>query len=78
MLRTDLIEPCTSAWSSPSVLVPKKDGSLRLCVDYRKLNRMSRPDSFPVPRIDELIDGLAGPSFITNLDLTQRVTGGCQ
>lgn len=71
LLRADLIEVSTSVWASPIVLLPKKDGSLRLCVDYRKLNAVTRPDPFTMPRIDDLTDGLAGARYITTLDLTK-------
>lgn len=67
-LQADLIEVSNSAWVSPIVLVPKKDGSLRLCVDYRKLNAVTHP---AMPRIGDIIDGLAGASYITTLDLTK-------
>ena len=51
--------------------VPKKDGTLRIYVDYRKLNAVTRPDPFSMPRVEDLIDGLAGASYITTLDLTK-------
>ena len=71
MLRDDLIEPSTSAWVSPIVLVTKKDGSIRICVDYRKINAVTHPDPFPMPRIEEMIDSLAGARYLTTLDLTK-------
>ena len=55
MLKEGIIEP-TSPWSSPIVIVNKKDKSLRLCVDYRKLNAVSEGDAYPMPRVDDLID----------------------
>ena len=68
MLAQGVIEPSTSPWLSPVVLVRKKDGSVRFCVDYRSLNRLTIGDSYPLPRIDELIDNLAGKSWFTVLD----------
>eukprot|EP00731_Ephydatia_muelleri_P003215 Em0001g3215a len=56
--RYRIIEPSMSEWCSPIVPVKKKDGSLRLCVDYRRLNSVSQSDAYPVPRVDDLIDQL--------------------
>ena len=56
---------------APIVLVPKKDGTLRFCVDYRKLNSVSETDAYPMPRIDEMIDRLGKAKYITTLDLTR-------
>jgi hypothetical protein len=58
MLKAEVIEPATSEWASPIVLVAKPDGSARLCVDYRKLNAITVRDSYPLPRMDECIDSL--------------------
>lgn len=66
-----IIEPSTSEWASPVVLVKKKDGALRLCVDYRKLNGASLSDTYLMPRIDELIDWLGHARYIITLDLTR-------
>ena len=51
-----IIRPSTSEWASPIVIVPKKDGTIPLCVDYRKLKRLSRFDAYPMARVDEMID----------------------
>ena len=69
MLRKGTIRPSKSPWSSPIVLVQKKNGSLRFCVDYRKLNAVTRKDAYPLPRVDDTLDTLAGAQWFTTLDL---------
>ena len=77
MLKQGLIEPSTSEWSSPVVLVKKKDGTMRLCVDYRRLNDVSESDAYPMPRIDELIDRLGKSCFITTINRSHpRILAG--
>lgn len=71
MLKEGINEPATSPWSSPIVLVNKKDKSLRLCVDYRKLNAVSEGNAYPMPRVDDLIDWLGQAKFISALDLSK-------
>ena len=67
----DIIEPSTSAWSSPIVPVRKKDGTIRMCIDYRKLNKVTVPDKFPIPNLLDSIYGLKGTKFFTKLDLVR-------
>jgi hypothetical protein len=71
MERTGVIEPSTSEWAAPIVLVKKKDGTLRFCVDYRRFNSVSQVDAYPMPRIDELIDRLGKAKYISTLDLAR-------
>ncbi|KAG8176259.1 hypothetical protein JTE90_021356 [Oedothorax gibbosus] len=69
MQSNDIIEPSSSPWASPIVLVRKKDGKTRFCVDYRRLNDITKKDSYPLPRIDETLDTLVGNRWFTTLDL---------
>ena len=71
MLQLGVIEESHSPWSSPIVIVPKPDGTLRFCNDFRKLNEVSLFDAYPMPRVDELIERLGPARFISTLDLTK-------
>uniref|UniRef100_A0A8P4KCX1 Gypsy retrotransposon integrase-like protein 1 n=1 Tax=Dicentrarchus labrax TaxID=13489 RepID=A0A8P4KCX1_DICLA len=69
LLETQVIRESCSPYASPIVLVKKKDGSLRMCVDYRQLNGKTRRDAFPLPRIEESLDALAGARWFSTMDL---------
>lgn len=70
MLAQDLITPSKSAWSSPITLVKKKDSTYRFCIDYRKLNDVTRKDCFPLPRTDDSLDALGGNKYFSVMDLS--------
>jgi transposase InsO family protein len=68
LLKQGVIEESISPWSSPIVLVRKKDGSVRFCVDFRKLNNITTKDAFPIPRIDDIFDHLSQAEYYTTID----------
>ena len=70
MQSNGVIQPSKSPWSSPVVLVQKKDGTLRFCVDYHGLNAVTKADTFPLPRIDDLLDQLGKSRYFSTLDLS--------
>lgn len=69
LMKKGFIRPSTSPYGAPILFVKKKDGSLRMCIDYRALNQSTVKNSYPLPRIDELLDRLHGANVISNLDL---------
>ena len=68
MRSMGVIEPSTWEWASPVVMVPNPDGSVRFCIDYRKLNLTTVKDAYPIPRIDECIDSLGDSRVSSTLD----------
>ncbi|KAK3097762.1 hypothetical protein FSP39_012961 [Pinctada imbricata] len=69
MLENDIIEPSNSDWSSPCILVPKPDETYRLCTDFRKVNSVTKTDSYPIPRIDDCIDKIGSAKLVSKFDL---------
>ena len=69
MLEHGIIEQSNSSWSSPIVLVPKPDGSQRFCIDFRKVNAVTKTDSFPLPRIEDCIDQVGNAAYVSKIDL---------
>ena len=69
MLASNVIEPSTSEWASPVCLVKKPDNSYRFCIDYRRVNAVSRKDAFPVPDIQDALDSLRGARWFATIDL---------
>ena len=69
MLEADAIRPSKGRFSSNAVLVRKKDGSLRFCIDFRKMNRRTVKDAYCLPRVDETRDTLNGARYFSKLDL---------
>jgi len=68
MLRHDIIEPAASPWCSSVVMVRKKDGAMRFCIDYRKVNDLIIKDKFPLPKIDMFFDMLNGSHYLSSCD----------
>jgi len=69
MLATCVIEPSISSWASPVCLVKKKDGTFRFCIDYRRVNAVSKKDAYPIPDIQDALDNLRGSRYFATIDL---------
>ncbi|KAD6795610.1 hypothetical protein E3N88_06506 [Mikania micrantha] len=69
LLEKGLIRPSSSPWGAPVLFVKKKDGSMRMCIDYRGLNKVTVKNRYPLPRIDDLFDQLQGSSYFSKIDL---------
>ena len=69
LLKLGFIRPSVSPWGAPVLFVKKKDGSMRLCIDYRELNRVTVKNKYPLPQIDDLFDQLQGATVFSKIDL---------
>jgi hypothetical protein len=72
LLDRGFIRPSVSPWGAPVLFVKKKDGSMRMCIDYRGLNRVTIKNKYPLPRIDDLFDQLKGATVFSKIDLLSR------
>ena len=68
-LEKGWVRPSSSSWGAPVLFARKKDGSLRMCIDFRSLNQRTVHDSYPLPRVEDLLDRLAGASYFSKIDL---------
>ena len=72
MLDKKMIRPSISPWGAPVLFVRKKDGTMRLCIDYRILNKVAIKNLYPLPRIDDLFDQMKGAIIFSKIDLRSR------
>ena len=82
LLDKGFIRPSSSPWEAPIIFVKKKDGSMRMCIDYRELNKLTMKNRYPLPRIDDLFDQLQGAAWFSKIDLRSgyhqlKVRRGC-
>src|SRR5262245_45563573 len=68
MLDAGVISPSSSPWTSPVVVIPKKDGGNRFCVDFRKLNKLTKKDAYLLPDIQTIFDNMAGMKYVSIID----------
>ena len=71
LLAEGIVEPSKSPWSSCPVIVPKKDGSIRFCIDYRQLNQITKKDAYPLPHMDSLLDNIGNAKYLSKIELRQ-------
>ncbi len=72
MKKGGIISKSLSSWTLPVIIVTKKDGSLRYCIDYRKLNKITKTDAHSLPRIDDLLEQFRKAKWLTTFDLASR------
>jgi hypothetical protein len=72
LLEKGFIRPSSSPWGAPMIFIPKKDGTQRLCMDYRALNKVTVKNKYPQPRFDDLFDQLCGACVFSKIDLRSR------
>ena len=65
MLDNGIAEPSSSSWASPCITVPKSDNTPRFCTDFRKVNAVTKPDSFPLPRMEDCVDEVGHAKFVS-------------
>ena len=68
MCAAGVVRPSSSVWASPVVLTPKPDGSLRFCVDFRRVNERKMKERYPLPRMEDCVDSLGDAKYFTSLD----------
>ena len=68
-LELGLIRPSSSPWASPVLMIRKPDGSIRFCIDFRKLNDVTIKDRYPIPRVDDLLDVLGNAKYYSTMDV---------
>ena len=71
MLEMGIIRPSTNPWAASVVIVPKPDGTIRLCVDYRKINCVTNMNAYPIPSMERMIEKIASAKYISTIDLTK-------
>ena len=72
MQEAGVVQPSSSPWSSPVVMVQKRDGTHRFCIDYWELNKVTKANTYPLPHIDDILDQLGCSHYFSTLDLAAR------
>ena len=77
LLDNDIIEPSKSEWSSPCILVPKPNGEFRMCTDFRKVNNVTKTDSYPIPRMEDCIDKIGSAKYVSKFEKSTMCVHKC-